>query len=292
MKIVLSRKGFDSGSGGVPNPILPNGQLVPLPIPATRDPHIYDELTVGGMPLGPLVEDLTAGKIEKTRRCHLDPDLDPKSLPRLPGWRPAFGQIDTAQSHLARHGIGEGDLFLFFGWFRAVEQFGGRWRYVRNAPNLHVIYGWMHVGNVISLANRDALGERLAPFADHPHLHGRADPTNTLYLAADRLRLLQGDLRGAGIFRGAIGGRILTDIRQAKRSIWRLPTWFHPNHGTTLSYHENSSRWSLTRDECILSSAARGQEFVLKPQSLELAEIWLRSIFEESDLEQDLDQSH
>ena len=28
MKIILSRKGFDSGSGGVPSPIFPDGQLL------------------------------------------------------------------------------------------------------------------------------------------------------------------------------------------------------------------------------------------------------------------------
>ena len=33
MKIVLGRKGFDSGWGGNPSPILPEGRLVSLPIP-------------------------------------------------------------------------------------------------------------------------------------------------------------------------------------------------------------------------------------------------------------------
>src|SRR5258708_5248016 len=89
LKIVLSRKGFDSASGGVPNPILPGGVLVPLPIPAIRDPHTYNEIAVNGVGLGTLVEELTRGKIERTRRCHLDPDLDAGSLPRAVGWRPA-----------------------------------------------------------------------------------------------------------------------------------------------------------------------------------------------------------
>ena len=76
MKVVLSRKGFDSSNGRVASPILPDRRLVSMPIPATRDPHTYNEVMINGIALGPLVEDLTAGKIERTRRCHLAPDLD------------------------------------------------------------------------------------------------------------------------------------------------------------------------------------------------------------------------
>ena len=34
MKIILSRKGFDSENGGYPSPILPNGTLLSIPIPS------------------------------------------------------------------------------------------------------------------------------------------------------------------------------------------------------------------------------------------------------------------
>ena len=34
MKIILSRKGFDSGYGGMPSPILPNGIMLSMPIPS------------------------------------------------------------------------------------------------------------------------------------------------------------------------------------------------------------------------------------------------------------------
>ena len=38
MKIILSRKGFDSSSGGYCNPILPDGKtLLSLPIPGVSD---------------------------------------------------------------------------------------------------------------------------------------------------------------------------------------------------------------------------------------------------------------
>ena len=34
MKIILSRKGMDSNTGGLASPILPNGTLLSLPIPS------------------------------------------------------------------------------------------------------------------------------------------------------------------------------------------------------------------------------------------------------------------
>ncbi|MBU6296882.1 MAG: hypothetical protein KGJ79_04965 [Alphaproteobacteria bacterium] len=278
LKVILSRKGFDSANGGVASPILPGGTLVPLPIPAARDPRTYGEVAVNGVAVGPLVEQLTGGRYKRTSRCHLDPDLDSEAVPRIAGWRPAFGQINSAQSHLARHAICKGDLFLFFGWFREAEQIDGRWRFVREAPNLHVIYGWMEVDEVINLA-ASRRSDLLAPFADHPHLHGRSDPSNTLYLASERLHLPRLDRQGGGMFREISGPRVLTDTRQSKRSTWRLPQWLHPDFGTTLSYNETPGRWQLDGTECTLSSAARGQEFVLATANREATEAWLGDVF-------------
>jgi hypothetical protein len=279
MKIILSRKAFDSGSGGFPNPILPDGRLVPLPIPADADLQMFGGLTINDAPLGPLVEDLTASRIERTRHCHLDPDLDARTSARLPGWRPAFGQASTAQRHLSAHGVDRGDLFLFFGWFRALEQSAGKWRYVRGAPNLHVIFGWMRIGDVLDVRASADLGERLAPFADHPHIRRRDRRSNTLYLAADRLSLGDVEREGGGVFRTIADSRVLTDTRQSKRSVWSLPACFHPGAGATLSYHENLHRWSNGGEQCVLSSVARGQEFVLALPRPDSAEAWLRQVF-------------
>jgi len=280
MRIVLSRKGFDSGNGGVASPILPDGRLVPLPIPATADPHTYDEVRVNGVALGPLVEDLTRGGIQRTHRCHFDPDLDARSVRRLPGWRPALGQINAAQGHLTSRAIGKGDLFLFFGWFRRVERINAQWRYIREAPDLHVIYGWMQVGEVISLANEPRPSLRLAAHADHPHVTARTGLSNTLYIARDRLRLSGIRRAGGGLFERITTARVLTDADQSKRSIWRLPAWFHPDNGTTMSYHSKRSRWTSDGDSCLLACAARGQEFVISPPSLEVATSWLETIFD------------
>jgi hypothetical protein len=46
MKIILSRKGFDSAYGGYPSPILPSGEMVSLPIPSD-DAIRYSDLKIG-----------------------------------------------------------------------------------------------------------------------------------------------------------------------------------------------------------------------------------------------------
>ena len=287
MKIVLSRKGFDSGNGKVPSPILPDGTLVSLPIPEPRrlvSPRgrRFGQVKINGIEIGPVVRQLTDGRITGENRCHLDPDIHEPAVPRCAGWRPAFGQIDAAQGHLARSGIVVGDLFLFFGWFQKVEQTNGAWRYVRSSPGIHVIYGWMRVGQVVRLADRGEYAERLRPFAEHPHViyDGQAE-SNTLYLAADQLGLNGVDRPAAGMFQRVSPGRILTDATQAKRSVWELPGWFHPRTGTRVSYHMHQSRWRRRRGggHCVLSTVGRGQEFVVVPADRSAAESWLVELF-------------
>ena len=42
MKIILSRKGFDSSNGGCPSPIMPDGTLLSMPIPTDDDVFFSD----------------------------------------------------------------------------------------------------------------------------------------------------------------------------------------------------------------------------------------------------------
>ncbi len=106
MKIVLSRKGFDSSAGGVPNPILPDGTLLPLPIPDRYSGVTYGEISLLGRNLGEVVERLTMGRIPAHSNAHLDPDLAASALPRLRGWQPSLGQSRSAQGVLRfRRGV-------------------------------------------------------------------------------------------------------------------------------------------------------------------------------------------
>ncbi len=121
MRLILSRKGFDSSSGGCPSPIFPDGTMISLPIPDKRSPVRYRDLTWRGRNLGDVVEALARGKVKRTFGAHLDPDLRRGALRRPAGWRASLGQIGAAQGHLRKQRVVPGDLFLFWGLFRAVD---------------------------------------------------------------------------------------------------------------------------------------------------------------------------
>lgn len=264
MKLILSRKGFDSGYGGVPSPILPDGRIVPLPIPSRSRTRVGDVHTEAG-PLAPIVEALTRGRIRARTPIHLDPDLAPHARPRLPGWRPAFGQTGAAQSHLERHGVGPGDLFLFFGWFREAEERDGALAW-RPGPGFHMIFGWLEVGEVLRVGRDSASFLARYPFlAGHPHLEPRWDDRNTVYLASHRLCFgdAAGLLPGGGLFPRFDPRLVLTAPGQRCRSLWRLPGAFHPDGRRPLSYHGDPGRWQKNGVETLLRAVPRGQEFVL-----------------------------
>ncbi|WP_275289118.1 hypothetical protein [Halomonas elongata] len=279
MKLILSRKGFDSSAGGVPSPILPDGRLVVLPIPDAHSRISYDAISHAGEPLGPLVSDLTQGRIAAGAGAHLDPDLMRQSLPRKPGWRPVFGQMGQALGHLRNQGVGPGDLFLFFGLFRRVERAEGRWRWVRDAAPCHVLWGWMQVAEALSLEK--ALPPAYSWAGYHPHCQRIGDAGNVLYIARRHLRVVGEDegLPGAGVFSHYGAGRRLTAVSAARVSDWELPAWWYPDAGREpLSYHGDPERWCRRGGRTALRAVARGQEFVLDTGQYPEAQPWVREL--------------
>jgi hypothetical protein len=269
MRIVLSRKGFDSQYGGVPSPILPNGEILSFPIPSHDDPHRIGDLWPMDPRFNQLVADLTGNRITTDSRVHLDPDLDPAATRRPPGWRPSFGQIGAAQTHLVNQGVGPGDLFLFFGWFRQVEKSGERWRYVRGSPDLHLVFGYLQVESVVPVPRAPTSTVRQYPWlASHPHVARAAQYSggnNTIYIGCERLDLggVRTSLPGAASFARFGRQRQLTSPGRT-RSVWQLPRWFLPTEGgASLSYHENPARWSVDGNGVQLQTVGKGQEFVL-----------------------------
>ena len=123
MRIILSRKGFDSSSGGRPSPILADGRMVSLPIPDEQSPIRYMDIRWKEYNLGDLVSDLTNGRVPASSSAHLDPDINCESLSRHAEWRPIFGQIGAAQGHLRKNNVQPGDIFLFFGLYQKVINF-------------------------------------------------------------------------------------------------------------------------------------------------------------------------
>jgi hypothetical protein len=87
MKIILSRKGFDTQYGGQPSPILPDGTLLSLPIPAKEEKLKFSELTFNGKSYLDIIHELKPRtKISEKYTCHLDPDLRIDATLRKSKW--------------------------------------------------------------------------------------------------------------------------------------------------------------------------------------------------------------
>jgi len=279
-RLILSRKGFDSGSGGVASPILHGKRMMPLPIPSRDDSFRMRDLSFDLSELSQILSHLSGYSLNS--RVHLDPDLDRAAHLRGRGWRPTLGQIGAAQTHLRKHGVGRDDVFLFFGWFHAVEQDGsGRWFWAPKSDDLHVLFGWLEVDHVLLGRKGIEQGKSMYPWIrDHPHVadaERRNDEGNAIYVAREHSRLVPGR-PGGGMFRHFDPELRLTAPGQS-RSIWSLPRWFSPGKGrTALSYHGAPQRWSTNGDHCVLRSVARGQEFVLDLGGRPQATPWLRGL--------------
>lgn len=186
MRIIFSRKGFDTAAGGGPSPIL-DERPISLPIPAGA----ASRTTYGDLGLGEHAKVASRGKLGPADFCHHDPMF-------LRDGACLFGQCGAAQTHLERQGVDKGDVFLFFGLFREK---GGE-------PH-HRIFGYLEVEETIWLARGvpDGLVE-----LGHPHalaMHHRNDviyrgPGQVAQRASDALRLT------------VPGGPV---------TLWRRPDW-------------------------------------------------------------------
>ena len=201
-----------------------------------------------------------------------------------------LGQAGIAQSHLNKQGVGSGDVFLFFGLYRQVEETAQGWRFVRGAPEQHVLWGWLQIDQKYRVTD---IGPNELPWArHHPHLFSRyRDDTNTVYAASTKLDLGVDDdtcgIAGWGVFARFDPRLVLTDPNGAGVSNWRLPRWFYPEgNKPPLTYHPDRKRWRRDADHAYLQSVGRGQEFVLDLGHYPEATDWLFALV--SDLGSDV----
>ena len=279
-KLILSRKGFDSGSSGCPSAVFLNGTMFSLPIPSV-DREQFDNLQHGDIDIA----GITNGHLNGRNRVHPDPDLNfetyryRKTRAAWQQWRGMVGQTGIAQGQLDKQGVGIGDVFLFFGLYRRVEETTHGWRFVRSAPELHVLWGWLQVDQKHRAADT---GPNDIPWArHHPHLFGgyRGDQ-NTVYAASTKLGLVltqaQRGTAGWGVFPKFDQRLVLTDPNGAGVSQWCLPRWFYPDGDKTpLTYHPDRRRWRHDEHHAYLQSVGRGQEFVLDLAHYPEAAGWL-----------------
>ena len=280
MKIILSRKGFDSGSGGVPSPIFPDGKILSLPIPDKSSPIKYKDINCNGISLGEIVSDLTNGKISTNYRVHLDPDLIRQSLPRHHGWRPILGQVKAAQGHLRKQNVSTGDIFLFFGLFRDVVSTNSGLEYHKFTFPKHLLWGWLQIEKIISV---DTCDEDIFKWANyHPHFNREKDNTNTIYISKKHLEIpgiKMNTIKGAGVFENFSNKFQLTVRESKKSSLWQLPRWFFPSDNKPpLTYHRDFGRWTKNNNNVFLNTVGRGQEFVFDTKHYPEALLWISNI--------------
>ncbi|MEM1194566.1 MAG: hypothetical protein AAGH57_00555 [Pseudomonadota bacterium] len=203
MRIILSRKGFDTSAGGGPSPIV-KGVPVSLPIPDTKG---LSRTTYGAIGLGDHAGRASRGRIGAGDLCHLDPMF-------LANDRCAFGQTGAAQTHLERQGVGLGDVFVFFGLF-AEEETG--------EPH-HRIFGYLRVEAIIALDQ--GAPEDMVALA-HPHALGLHGSNDVIWSGEGRAAA-----RASDALRLTVPG--------GPPSVWRRPDWLKRGG---LSYHDRSDRW-------------------------------------------------
>lgn len=288
-RIVLSRKGSDSAWGGRPS-LRVGDELISLPIPESAARSGAGGLRYRDLPgherVGALHDHLRG--VGPERHVHLDPDLRPALRAHAAGAGASkrrilmFGQEGAAERHLRNQGVGAGDLFLFFGWFRQASLRAGLWR--RFGPDEHCVWGWLQVEDSHAVTSAQA-ARGLKWAAHHPHVARweMFDGNNRVYRARERLSFAP-QLAGAGVFRWH-PALTLTQrcVEGATRREWCLPGFIRR---TGLTYNQvDGPRCPASRGRVHFSSAAIGQEFVLpahrpfRKSERNAVAAWLGSLF-------------
>jgi hypothetical protein len=277
MKIILSRKGFDSKYGGIPSPIMPCGKLLSLPIPVPdRETGIpYDNLNFDGRPFSEIIEQLNNGPFQHPQ-AHLDPDLERDRYARKSGWRPVFGQQGKAQDDLKN--VKKNDLFLFFGYFQHTKYENNKLQYIQQGRELHVFFGWLQIERIIVVERDRPQNEFPIWLQYHPHIVNRYPHNNTIFVATQHLTFngIKLGVRGAGTFPCFKTSLQLTAPKEKARSHWSLPTIFFRE--------QNSGNWACHKRHCPFDSHKSGriQEFVFEiNDGCQDVKHWLKSLFED-----------
>lgn len=283
MKVILSRKGFDSAYGGYPSPILPNGRMVSLPIPVCSQ-TCYSDLQLDSKTTCDLRLDSKTTyydimcelqpkkrckddrhELTKTTKCHLDPDIYRNVVTRKSGWRTCFGPLGIAKRILDNQCVKEGDLFLFFGRFRHTEQVKGRLKFT--GSDIHIIFGYMQIDEIVN--NIDSNYKEPEWMKGHPHLSNifRTKKNNTIYVAREKLSW-DSNLCGAGVFN--FDNSLVLTKQGLSPSKWDLPEFFKC---AEIGFHSKDN-WK----DGYFQSADIGQEFVIK--DYDKIENWAKNLIQ------------
>lgn len=277
MRIILSRKGLDSGVCDISNLLFVgkngNKNLIMLPIPADDGVHTYQELNFGNEETFNIVKQYLdkSKKINIQSKCHADPNI--VNYFNDPVFLGSIGQVDQAQSHLQNQKIDIGDLFIFFGVF-AEAGLNVDNNLVYNKSNLkHIMFGYMQIGDIIPTYGLSEI-ERANYESKYPWLkhqpHWIADKydnnkSNCIYVASEKFN--HTNIKGYGIFNYDKELQLTQDNNLCV-TYWNLPQELS---SLKITYHSEKSY-----KEGYFKAACRGQEFVIEDSKQ--AEIWSENL--------------
>ena len=275
MRVILSRKGFDSAYGGFASPIMPNKALLSLPIPSLIDTTKYSKLSFCGKTLYEIIKELK-GKIKvsghwqeisKKSACHLDPDIYECLKKRPRNWHALFGQIGASQAHLQKQNIGKNDLFLFFGTFRETIFKNGKLCFAPGSREKHIIFGYFQIKKVLYPSKLKSVPHWVK---EHAHMHAERlkNKNNAIYVARKKLSWNK-KIKGFGTF--LFAPHLTLTKKGCSKAIWQLPEELS---GIKISYHKADS-WI---GKCTLKAAPIGQEFVFEKSAA--VENWAKELIE------------
>ncbi|MBZ9685273.1 hypothetical protein G9F72_002775 [Clostridium estertheticum] len=254
MKIILSRKGFDSKAGGIASPIMPDGFLLSMPIPSI-DGVAYSNLQYNDVNYSKILEDL--GHKGCKGNCHVDPDIRPDIRSNvIREWKSAFGQTDTAQGYLHSAGVEKDYLFLFFGWFRRVELKDGKFKYVSKSVKdfylgnaMQIVFAYLQIGEIITNPTR------IKKYSWHPHADKSRlyNNTNAHYIPRETLSF-DDKLPGYGTL--DFDNKLVLTKKGCTSAIWNEHPFLMPN--MVIGKRKNSAK------EKGLYYQGQWQELVLK----------------------------
>jgi len=274
MKIIFSRKVFDTYSGGFPNPIFENNRIFSIPIPDKKTSFKYSDIkdTYKEIPITEILNDITGKRIRSGKklykefnysktdfRAHNDPFFYKGQS--IEGY--FFGQQGNVQSELRNRDVTKGDVFLFFGIFQRVNSKRKKWIYDKNFPPCHVIFGWMQIGEVVDLTDNKNVEKLLRKYLflkEHPHIECKEFyKNNTIYIPSYKL-IIDGKPvynKGSGKFLFK-ESRILNNSNTPKLTEWKLPYYLSDEK----AFLNKRLKFKTTNDKYCILKVQRGQEYI------------------------------
>ena len=226
MKVILSKKGFDSSNCTKPI-LITNNELLFLPIPSiNKADKKYSEVFINNEKslldccrekgINHAIIDGKKVPIDEETNCHLDPQL--LDYFGYPDFKGSFGQDLSAQGHLKRNYVQVDDLFLFYCWYKDEKD-------KIHSDGKHTIFGYLQIGEIIKVneLHPERKQEIISIYPwlkDHPHWNSKAT-NNTIYIARDTCTF-DDDIKGFGMFNYSPNLN-LSNNDMSQRTYWKIP---------------------------------------------------------------------